>query len=418
MPDARFRLAVWLGGRHLADLDDVGGDRLRLTYTPDAVREGALFVSAALPVRSAHYPPGAVAPYLEGLLPEGEMRTRIEQRFGVRRGHVFGLLRAIGRDCAGAVALLPPGETPTDSLAEAEPLDDERLAAEVASLGTAPLGVDAHVRLSLAGLQDKLLVARLPDGRWARPVDGAPSTHILKPEPARFPGLARLEAFGLAVARELGMTVADADVVEVAGRPVLAVSRFDRRVGEDGRVLRIHQEDFCQALGRSPVAKYQADGGPGFVDAAFALRAVSSEPPVDLVRLLHAAVLTVLIGNADAHARNFSMAYRSPRDRRLAPLYDLVPTTLLTVRPGEAPLSSSLAMSVNGVWEVDAVTGADLLAEARTWRMPAPVASGEIERMLHGAGQAVDRAAAAVGDVPADVVRRTRDRAKELLGSL
>jgi serine/threonine-protein kinase HipA len=411
------RLAIWLGPRHVADLDEVRSGKIRLTYTSDTLRDpgaGGLLLSASLPVRQAPYGLGETEPFLEGLLPEGEARTRIERRLQVQRGNTFALLRAIGRDCAGALAVLPPESEPVDDLHAADPLDDRELAAEIAALPESPLGVSTDVRLSLAGFQDKLVLVRRVDGGWARPRDGTPSTHILKPEPVRLPGLVPLEAFGLRVAEGLGLAVAAAEIIQVGSRPVLAVTRFDRRV-VNGRVVRVHQEDLCQALAVSADRKYESDGGPGFTVIAACIRSVSTEPAADLDRLVRTMVLTVGIGNADGHARNLSLQYDG-RARRLAPLYDVVPTAAVTARDGEA-LSRSLAMRVNGGDHLDDITGADLIAEAVSWRLASAAVRRTVEEVLQAFPGAVSRAAATI-DLPAHVVESIRIRVAYLTETL
>lgn len=231
-------------------------------------------------------------------------------------------------------------------------------------------------------MMDKLLLAQLPDGRWGRPVDGAPSTHILKPEPDRYPGLARLEAYGLAVAGATGLRTAQARVIsgeEIGSRsvaPYLAVTRYDREVRDDGSVRRIHQEDFCQATGR--LEKYEHEGGPSYLDVTGVLRRFSTALRDDLSDLVRTMAMTVAVGNADAHGRNISMLY-DHNTRRLAPLYDIVPTTSLVPAPRHKPLNTDAGMRVNGVIPLRAITGADLVAEAISWRMPKALARTLVE---------------------------------------
>ncbi|WP_432546156.1 HipA domain-containing protein [Kineococcus sp. SYSU DK004] len=377
-------LQVWLRGERVAELVEVRSRHLRLRYTAAAVErwgEGAVLLSAALPVRSEPHTLGATRPFVEGLLPEGEFRTVLEQRFGVPRGDAGRLLAAIGADCAGAVQVLPAGEEPVDDLGAAEPLDDQQLVRAIADLPRHPLGAGDGVRLSLAGRQDKLLLTRLPDGRWARPVGGAPSTHLLKPQPDTFPDLVDAELFGLAVAAHLGAGAAAARVLDVGGRAVLAVTRYDREVSAGGRVRRLHQEDFCQACGRLPEAKYEVDGGPGWRDVAAVLRAVATDPRGELQALVRALLVTVLVGNADAHARNLSLLLE-PGHRRLAPLYDVVPTVHLARTPGAAPLDERMAMAVAGRWRVDEVARDDVLAEVASWRVPRTVAEEVVDDVV------------------------------------
>ncbi|WP_432484638.1 HipA domain-containing protein [Kineococcus esterisolvens] len=409
-------LAVWLRGEPVAELVEVRSRQLRLRYLPVAVERwgnGAVVLSASLPVRPAPYSVGSTRPFIEGLLPEGEFRTAVERTFDVPRGDVARLLAAIGADCAGAVQVLPDGERPVDDLGGTEPLDAGGLEEALAALPQQPLGVGHGVRLSLAGRQDKLLLARRPDGSWARPVGGAPSTHLLKPQPDTFPGLVQLEAFGLAFARHLGADTASAEVLEVAGRPVLSVARYDRHVGADGRVVRTHQEDFCQACGRLPDEKHQADGGPGWRDIAAVVRAVAADPRAELLALARALLTTVLVGNADAHARNFSLLH-TEGGSRLAPLYDVVPTLHLARTPGAAPLERRTAMSVNGRWDADGVDRGDVLAEFSSWPLPTRAVERLLDEVLE---RALEPSVATLTGARKDVITAIAARADRLAGS-
>jgi serine/threonine-protein kinase HipA len=420
---ARHELAVWLDDVHVATLDEPRSRQLRLGYTEAAVRRfgvGATVISASLPVRPEPYSVGDSRPVLEGLLPEGEARTRVEHQLGIPRGDTYELLAAIGKDCAGAVVILPPGEVPVRELGDVRPLTTEGLADELGDLVAHPLGITDDVRLSLAGMMDKLLLAELPDGRWGRPVNGAPSTHILKPEPGRYPGLARLEAYGLALARAAGLRTAEARVVlgeEIGSTslgPYLAVTRYDREVLADGSVRRIHQEDFCQATGR--MEKYESEGGPSYLDVTGVLRRFSTAVRDDLSDLVRAMAMTVAVGNADAHGRNLSMLYDGST-RRLAPLYDIVPTTSLAPAPGHEPLNADAGMLVNGIVPLPAVTGADLVTEAISWRMPKALARTLVETTVSAVAGNAARLAKDL-DVPVPARDIVTSRCQELLSSL
>lgn len=399
-------LAVWLRGQHVADLVEVRSRQLSLRWTAPALARwptGSVVLSTRLPVREKSFSVGETRPYVEGLLPEGENRTLVERLFAVPRGDVFRLLRAVGAECAGAVQVLPPGAEPVPVAGHLVPADVPRL---VQDLPVRPLGVSTEVRLSLAGLQDKVLLTRGRDGTWFQPRDGAPSTHILKPQPAAYPDLVDAEHFGLDLARAAGCDAARSEVLDVAGRPVLAVERYDRRTSPAGAVERLHQEDFCQATGRLPEQKYQQEGGPGWRDLATVLRAVATRPPRELVNLLRAMVVTVVLGNSDAHARNFSLILE-PGDHRLAPLYDLVPVIHLRRALGAPPLTTAMAMSIAGRWELEAITRTDLQAEAGSWPVPRGVADREIDLVL-------DRVLARCERAGSSLAERVAERAKSL----
>jgi serine/threonine-protein kinase HipA len=367
-----------LYGDRIATLSEPQYGKLRLTFATDAeerFRPGSPVLSISMPVDAARRPRGdIVRAFFDGLLPEGQSRAAISREFGVHPGDDFGLLTAIGRDCAGAVVLLPEDVPPPSPAGEVELLADGELATLIAQLRDRPLGADNKVRVSLPGMQEKLLLAKTPDGRWGRPVNGTPSTHILKPQDMRYASYAASEAFCLALSRRLGLGAFSSEVIEVAGRPVIVVERYDRARTERG-VERIHQEDVCQALGIDtsdrPARKYQASGGPSLRDVASLL---ARYQPEDNVRLLRLVTLNVAIGNADCHAKNVSLLHPVDETVHLAPAYDLTPTTFYTGIPTEAgpkDMSDELAMFVNGTRSIHEVTSEDLADEGSSWGLGA-----------------------------------------------
>ena len=186
------------------------------------------------------------------------------------------------------------------------------------------LAGERGLRLSLAGAQSKLPVV-LVDDQIALPAPGQPTTHILKPPIARFESTTENEAFAMRLASKLGLDVAAVEIRTVAGRPYLLVERYDRTVDSDGQVRRLHQEDFCQALGVFTERKYASEGGPTFKTSFDLVRRACTRPAVELLKLLDAAIIQVLIGNADAHGKNYSLLHRD-EGIVLAPLYDLLCT--------------------------------------------------------------------------------------------
>jgi len=359
-------LAVWLNGKKVALVDR--GQRtkkLRLAYTQQALGSYPLNVpllSLSLPLRPEHYSHGVVAPFLNGLLPEGESRLVVAADLDLLASDTYGLIRALGRDCAGAL-IIQPEEEPLPAqptTLTAEPISQVELGELVANLRNAPLGIGGRVRVSLAGIQEKLLLTRMRNGVWGRPVDGTPSTHILKPELAAYPNTVENEAFCMRLARNLGLEVANVETRIVNGRKLLVVERYDRLVHLDGSVERIHQEDFCQAVGVDPEKKYEEYGGPSLRRMADILR--SSAVGDSLTTLLRAVTLNIVIGNGDAHAKNFSLLHEISGALRMTPLYDL----LSTLYYGD----DRLAMYVDNVRRTNQVTGDRLLNEAVSWGLP------------------------------------------------
>ena len=287
---------------------------------------------------------GAARLFFANLLPEGRQRELIARHYGLSPGNDFGLLQEIGGDCAGAVSLLPEDEAPPAAGQGYRPLDRAGLQAVVQGLPRHPLLVgDAEARLSLAGAQAKLPIW-YRDGAFAIPI-GGPSTHILKrpiagPDAEGLSGSVHNEAFVMRLAGEIGLSVPRVEVLDLEPM-VLLVERSDRTVDTAGGLQRVHQEDFCQALGYSPDRKYEADGGPRLADVFSQVRR-SVLPPVQAVgALLDWVLFNYLVGNADAHAKNVSLLLL-PGGPRLAPFYDLLSTAAWDT------LTTRLAMKVGG----------------------------------------------------------------------
>jgi serine/threonine-protein kinase HipA len=347
-------LDVLLAGEVVGTLERRVPDRYRFQYASPAVERygaGALVLSISLPIRAEPFTPSETKPFFEGLLPEGAVRETIARNLRLSVDNGFGLLEALGVECAGAVILTSRAEDSAGRPASAEDdptgdggvhwLDDEELAQLVRELPEHPLGVSdgEQVRLSLGGVQEKLLLTRTPSGRFGQPLRGGPSTHILKPGQERYPGLVANEAFCLRVARCAGLPVAKAEIVEVAEQPCLLVERFDRTYDERARIARLHQEDVCQALGRLPSAKYEVEGGPSLADVFGLLRNLGGIGTArDINNLLLATVLNWLLGNSDAHGKNFGLVYDGRGGIGLAPLYDVVSTNVYDLKPEMAML--------------------------------------------------------------------------------
>jgi serine/threonine-protein kinase HipA len=403
-------LAIWLNQLHVAMVERDRKGRLRLCYTDaahDAFERGTPVLSLNLPLATERYPNARTRAFLDGFLPEGEPRRAIAQDLDLPASDVFGLLAELGRDCAGALVIQPADDPPPSipSTAAAEPLSDDELAELVANLRSAPLGIGRKVRLSLAGVQEKLLLTRMPDGRWGRPVDGTPSTHILKPEIERFVNTVENEAFCMRIAHHLGLDVATVQTIVVDERPVLVVQRYDREVAADGSVSRVHQEDLCQALGVDPDHKYQEDAGPSLAAIARVLQGVARNE--DTETFLRALTLNVAIGNCDAHAKNFSLLHTESGALRLAPLYDLMSTRLY-------PVDDKLAMYVDTVQKADRVTSERIVNEATSWGLRRQLAEDVVGDVLARIHQAAANAADEAADASVELVQLVLNRTKRL----
>jgi serine/threonine-protein kinase HipA len=277
-----------------------------------------------MPLQGGPFAPATLLPWLANLLPEEGNLILIGRNLGVSPQDVIGILERIGRDTAGALTIgqRRDGEAPGYRPIPGEG-DLERIIEELPSKPF--LAGEDGVSMSLAGAQDKLPVAILADGTPGIPINGAPSTHILKPDARqRLWGSVQNEALCMTLAGRCGLKTATVTTGRAGERSYLLVTRYDR-VQRDGRWLRIHQEDFCQALGKPPGAKYERNRsgvkGPRLTDM-FGV-ADNHLTAADRTRLLDAVVFNVLICNIDAHSKNYSILLTG-RGGSLAPLYDLM----------------------------------------------------------------------------------------------
>jgi serine/threonine-protein kinase HipA len=346
-----MNLSVFLRGRRVGSLERTGPSRYRFVYSEDAIRgdrsDPMARFSASLPLREDRFKPTESAPFFEGLLPEGAVRATIAGKLGISEANSFDMLAALGADCAGAVMVLPEDQPPRPSPgAAARPLNEKQLGDLLRDLPRDPLGIDVDpggVRLSLGGVQDKLILVRLPSGDFAQPLGGTPSNCLLKPEHERFEGLAVNETFCMKVAAAAGNEVATTELREFDGIRCLYSERFDRTVDADGTTGRLHQEDMCQALGLLPTQKYEAEGGPSVASViALLRRQPSRRTALDVNAFVRAVLTSFLLGNSDAHGKNFSLLYDPDAGVRLAPLYDVVSTGVYD------GLTPRLAMAVGG----------------------------------------------------------------------
>ena len=340
------QLRVWWDGRIVGNLIQDDHGNMGFEYGDEWVADPSVPpLSASLPKSATKYAKRDCEPFFGGLLPEGNQRTAVAKALGVSANNDFSLLERLGGEVAGAIQLLSPDSVPDTSEGPWFPtfLSDEDLFKVMEELPRRPfLAGQGRLRLSLAGAQTKLPV--VVDGvRIGLPDSGQPTTHILKPSIPGFPGSTENEAFSMRLALAIGLDVAivEARVLDLGGgrqRSYLLVERYDRVHGPLG-VRRLHQEDFCQASGITSALKYQTDGGPGFKACFDLLRGISTVPANDIGKMLRTAVFNVILGNADAHAKNFSILY-GDRGIRLAPLYDLLSTAYY------AELASDFAMKI------------------------------------------------------------------------
>lgn len=319
-------LNVFLKDRLVGQLEQDRSGTMRFRYDETWLEADAVGpLSASLPLRRARFSRNECRPFFAGVLPEQESRILIAKAFGVSDKNDFALLEKIGAECAGAVSLLLPGQVLADRQPRYREISKTELAERFEKLPSRPLLTGTEgIRLSLAGAQGKVVVA-MRDGEICLPLDGSPSSHIIKPKNPYYPGLVENEFFCMSLAARVGLRVAAVEIGEAGGTPYLQVERYDRKRLPNGNWERIHQEDFCQGLAVPPEFKYQQEGGPGLKKCFDLVRAVSSVPGPDVLSLFDAVIFNFLIGNNDAHGKNFSFLYDEAK-ARLAPLYDLVCT--------------------------------------------------------------------------------------------
>jgi serine/threonine-protein kinase HipA len=362
---ARRALEVFLRGRHIGALKG-SGLRLSFQYDRTAVAEyGAesVLLSLSMPLSRSRIDGPEVYNFFDGLLPEGQVRSHIAKENRLSAPDAFGLLRVLGADCAGAVQVLPPDDSP-DLPGAATPMTEAEVTGVVESLPTWDLPDNFLVTASLGGVQSKVLLSRHGDG-WAWPGRGAVSTHIIKPEPldSTVPGLLASEDWALRTAAAADLPAAKAHLEMFGSRQAIVVDRFDR--APDGS--RLHQEDFTQALALTSEAKYEGTSAPPsrltrLVNAAAPHTRDDAEFRRDLLR---AVSFNLAIGNGDAHSKNYSLILRDGGEVLLAPLYDVAPTLLLY-----AP-SNNAGHAVAGQIRLSYITLEHLVREGTAWGMDA-----------------------------------------------
>jgi len=328
-----FPLNVFLNSRLVGQLRHGADGSIAFQYDTDWIGwEYALPISLSLPLREAAYTGAPVSAVFENLLPDNaELRLRIAARARANGADAFSLLAAIGRDCVGALQFLPVDVPPGPPGAlEGAPISKREISSLLANLAMAPLGLgqDQQFRISLAGAQEKTALLYW-NRRWHLPHGTTATSHIFKPSIGQLPSGLDLtfsvenEYLCLKLLGALGLPVAGAKMATFGERRVLIVERFDRLWTRDGRLLRLPQEDCCQALSVPPSRKYQSDGGPGMEEILLLLRG-SDTPAKDQQTFLKASILYWLMGATDGHAKNFSLFLLPGGRYHLAPLYDVI----------------------------------------------------------------------------------------------
>jgi serine/threonine-protein kinase HipA len=326
-------LNVFLNGRLVGVLRRESTGAIDFRYDPDWLTwDNAFAVSLSMPLREDRYIGAPVINVFDNLLPDSDaIRKRVAERVGADGTDAYSLLTALGHDCVGALQFLPEGIDPGPTGGtDGQPVDEQAIADLINNLAAAPLGMgeDDDFRISIAGAQEKTALLQ-KDGRWFKPTGTAATTHILKPQIGQLPNGIDLsnsvenEYLCLKLLEALGVPVAAVEIADFGERCTLIVERFDRRWTKDGRLIRLPQEDCCQALSVPPTRKYQSDGGPGLREILELLKG-SDTPDDDIATFLRANIIFWLLGATDGHAKNFSI-FLTPGGRyRMTPLYDVL----------------------------------------------------------------------------------------------
>jgi serine/threonine-protein kinase HipA len=314
-------LRVLLNNRLVGHLHKAASGAVEFRYDPSWLGwEHALPVSLSLPLREDAFRGEAVTAVFDNLLPDSDaLRRRVAEKVGAAGTDAYSLLAAIGRDCVGALQFIAADDDHDDDrhddghVLSGDVLNDKAIEKLLKGLAQAPLGVtrDDDFRISVAGVQQKTALLR-HDGKWLKPHGTTPTTHIFKTQIGELPNGIDLsnsvenEYYCLRLAAAFGLPVNHAEIATFGKTTALVIERFDRRWTKDGRLLRLPQEDCCQALSVPPTRKYQSDGGPGMVQLLNLLKG-SDTPAEDQAALLKAQLFFWLIGATDGHAKNFSI---------------------------------------------------------------------------------------------------------------
>jgi serine/threonine-protein kinase HipA len=416
-------LLVWMNGLHAATWTHARGSH-RLHYEPSWLTSPAgrpLSLSLPFTPGNVAHQGDTVANYFDNLLPDSDrIRSRLRTKFGAESIEAFALLTAIGRDCVGAIQLLPAGEEPAgwDKI-EAEPLTDREAEQEIdvmlsggRALGQSEAG---GFRISLAGAQEKTAFLR-HRGRWSRPRGATPTTHIVKLPLGKVGALqmdlqdsVENEWLCLQLLRAFGLEVPGAEIVQFGRHRALAVERFDRARQDGGWIARLPQEDFCQALGLPGLKKYESDGGPGIREIVRVLDA-GTRAEQDKRAFVKAQILYWLLAATDGHGKNFSLFLERGGTHRLTPFYDVLSAWPVMGRGANQldPHKAKLAMAVrskNAHWKLKDI-------HARHWDAVTRMAGlGEAAPLLHEIASAAPKALkAAEGLIPKGFPAPVHDR--------
>lgn len=371
-----------MNSRRVGLLEQASSGAISFAYDPDWLTwENAIPVSISLPLSDQTWRGYDVVNVFENLLPDADrVRRNVAERLGAEGVDAFSLLAVTGRDCVGALQFLGEEDAPGKAgEVRGEPVGEAEIADLIRRLRIASLGLDPDdedFRISIAGAQDKTALLK-KDGVWHRPIGTTATTHILKPaigvihNDIDLNDSVQNEYVCLKLCAALGLDVAEAEIESFEDQLALSVTRFDRLWTDDGRLLRLPQEDFCQALSVPSTRKYQREDGPGVLAILERLKE-SDTPNEDRLAFFRAQIVFWLIGATDGHAKNFSIQHRPGGRFVLAPLYDVISAQLIVDAGRIARNRYKLAMSLgdNNRYQIEQISRRHFEQSAETAGLP------------------------------------------------
>ncbi|WP_201841397.1 type II toxin-antitoxin system HipA family toxin [Microvirga zambiensis] len=404
---AHVPLNVFLNSRLVGVLRRESTGAIDFQYAEEWLAwRGTFPVSLSLPLREDRYVGAPVINVFDNLLPDSDaLRKRVAERVGSAGTDAFSLLTSLGHDCVGALQFLPDGIDPgAAGAADGKPVDADEIADLIKNLAAAPLGMgeDEDFRISIAGAQEKTALLR-KNGRWFKPTGTSATTHILKPQIGQLPNGIDLsnsvenEYLCLKLLDAWGIATPAVEIADFGERRTLIVERFDRRWTKDGRLLRLPQEDTCQALSIPPTRKYQSEGGPGMREIIDLLKG-SDTPDADIATFMRSAIVFWLLGATDGHAKNFSIFIGPGGGFRLTPLYDVL-TAQPSLDQNQIPRNKfKFAMSVgkNRHYAIHEIMPRHFLQTAALSGVGTPAMQAVFEDIAGNAGRQAETVVAAL----------------------
>lgn len=396
------KLNVFLNSRFVGELNRESSGAIDFRYAPEWLNwDHRLPVSLSLPLREDRFIGDPVLAVFDNLIPDNTgIRRLIAERVGAAGTDAFSMLAALGRDCVGALQFLPDDQEPGPAgVIESELMKDQEIADLLANLARNPLGLesDDDFRISIAGAQEKTALLR-HRGRWYKPRGTTATTHIFKPQIGELPNGIDLsnsvenEYYCLELTRSLGLPTATAEMATFGQKRVLIVERFDREITADKRLLRVPQEDVCQALSISWTQKYESEGGPG-VEQILQLLAGSDDPRTDRSNFFKAIVVFWLLAATDGHGKNFSVFLEPGGGFRMTPLYDIV-----SAQPSfdngqiqRKKLKLAMAVGDNRHYAVESITTRHFVQSAANASFGRDLAFAAIDELIETAPAALAR---------------------------